>query len=66
MSDELISQATVVPVHRRTVMRLDDGLYYVVLFTDEAGWSVDGRGFPHSTSAYAKLGRIVNREMNRQ
>jgi hypothetical protein len=65
MSDELISQATVVPVHRRTVMRLD-GLYRIALFTDEAGWIVDGRGFPHSTSAYAKLGRIVNQEMNQQ
>lgn len=59
MSDELSANVT---VRRRKVMRLD-GMYHIAMLTEEAGWIVDGRGYPHSTSAYAKLGRIVSQEM---
>lgn len=37
-----------------------DNLYYVCIFRD-GYWSEISKGYPHSTSAYAKLGRIVNK-----
>ena len=49
----------------RKVMRDHDKLYYVFFKTVENGevwWTPLTRGYTHSTSAYAKLGRIVSKE----
>lgn len=55
MSDEQIK------VPRRKVVRLN-GLYHVAQYFHDTGWVADGRGYPHSTSAYAKLGRLVHKQ----
>jgi len=52
---------------RRAVKRSKyDKLYYVYeyAFTDQDGdhWERQGRGYEHSTSAYASLGRLVSQE----
>lgn len=59
MSDE-----TTIKVNRYKVEKLDDGKYYVIMLSKDSGWIRDGRGYDHSTSAYAKLGRIFNRACN--
>lgn len=56
MSDE-----SKITLPRRKVVRLD-GNYHVAQYFNETGWIVDGRGYRHSTSAYAKLGRLVQRD----
>lgn len=56
MSDE-----QTINLPRRKVVRLD-GNYHVAQYFNETGWIVDGRGYAHSTSAYAKLGRLVQKD----
>jgi len=59
MSDETIK----LPI--RKVERID-GLYVVCQFTKDCGWIADGRGYAHSTSAYAKLGRLTHKDTAKQ
>lgn len=57
-----MSDATTYQAKRRAVMRNGvHKLYYVYEF-DGTGYVEASRGYPHSTSAYAKLGRITNAE----
>jgi hypothetical protein len=59
MSDEITVQMPVRKVKRDEI----DDLYYVVeaMPREVVGysWTKVGRGYPHSTSAYAKLGRMT-------
>lgn len=54
-------------VLRRIVWRNpEDSLYYVIQrdLVSTSGWYyTDHRGYRHSTSAYAKLGRIIQQDM---
>lgn len=61
MSDAMTSAIT---LKRRTVARnATNGLYYIFEFKDELNGFINvGRGYPHSTSCYAHLGRIVSKE----
>lgn len=61
MSDA--ERATInVTLMRRAVIRSGfDRLYYVYEWSGHQ-WERTGRGYTHSTSAYAHLGRIVNQE----
>lgn len=61
-----MSDATKITINRYEVRKLDDGKYYVIMLSKDAGWIKDGRGYNHSTSAYAKLGRIFSRECKNQ
>lgn len=56
MSDE-----SKITLPRRKVVR-HEGMYHVAQYFNDTGWIVDGRGYAHSTSAYAKLGRLVNKD----
>lgn len=60
MSDAILT----INVMPRAVMRDVDHLYHVFEWEPGYGWRQikDGKGYPHSTSAYAALGRIANRE----
>lgn len=61
-----MSDAAKITINRYKVERLDDGKYYVIMLSQDSGWIQDGRGYHHSTSAYAKLGRIFARECKNQ
>jgi hypothetical protein len=51
-----------VTLQRRAVIRSSvDRLYYVYEWSGFQ-WERAGRGYSHSTSAYAHLGRLVNEE----
>lgn len=60
MSDEPLT----INVTPRAVIRDIDHMYYVFEWKIGHGWRrIEGsRGYSHSTSAYAVLGRITNRE----
>lgn len=61
MSDEL--QNTIYYVARtRAVIRDGHSKMYYVYDWDGRSWNKLSRGYVHSTSAYAHLGRIVNHE----
>lgn len=58
-----MSDATIT-LNRRTVLRSAvDNLYYIYEWSGH-GWLQmdDARGYPHSTSCYARLGRITAEE----
>lgn len=57
MSDE-----TNIIVIRRKVMRTDR-LYYVYEKVSISAWLKCSKGYKHSTSAYAKLGRLFNEQV---
>lgn len=48
----------------RAVMRDTNRIYYVFEYIAGYGWQriENAKGYTHSTSAYAQLGRITNRE----
>jgi hypothetical protein len=70
MTDEEITYSKTLVVERRNVERRkvlvggnDSKPYpqqlYFVVERQGAGWLTISKGYPHSTSAYAKLGRIT-------
>lgn len=59
MTDE-----TQITINRYKVAKLN-GKYHVLMFSKDCGWIADGRGYDHSTSAYAKLGRIFSKECDK-
>lgn len=63
MSD--VTKTLRVETPARVVIRnAEDRLYYVYHFVVGEGWEpILGRGYRHSTSAYAALGRMVNRDI---
>lgn len=66
MSDA--KQLAIVTLPARAVIRAANKMYYVYEYVIGSGWTPikDGKGYPHSTSAYAALGRITNRESQPQ
>lgn len=46
----------------RCIVREHNKLYYVAEAQLDGTYETTGRGYPHSTSAYAQLGRIVSRD----
>lgn len=64
MSDELpLTPNYTVDLVIRVVKRNPrDKLYYVYQRARVEGWKTVSKGYPHSTSCYAQLGRIVNRK----
>lgn len=60
MSDE--KPLETITIKRRAVFRNgNDNKYYIHEYKD-GSWIEVSKGYPHSTSAYAQLGRIINRE----
>lgn len=59
-----MTDARTINLPRRTVRRSAvDNLYYIYYWTNQEWLQVEGeRGYPHSTSCYARLGRIVAHE----
>lgn len=52
-----------ITTRRRVVFRNPkDSLYYVLERNKQYGWVTISKGYAHSTSCYAKLGRITNEE----
>jgi hypothetical protein len=64
--DELGKKAFSIKIPRVLVWRNpDDSQYYVIERDSNTTWRYyDRRGYRHSTSAYAKLGRIIQQQMN--
>lgn len=64
MSDEQETIATITVPARAVIRDGVDKMYYVYQYIVGWGWYKikDARGYKHSTSAYAQLGRITNRE----
>ncbi len=67
--EELAKKSFSVKLERRLVWRNpEDSLYYVIErdANSPTGWRYyDLRGYRHSTSCYAKLGRITQQFMNK-
>lgn len=65
MSDAI--QPLTITAVAHAVMRDVDHMYYVFEYEVGYGWRhvTPERGYVHSTSAYAQLGRITNREHQR-
>lgn len=63
--EELGQKAFSIKIPRVLVWRNpDDRLYYVIERDSNTTWRYyDRRGYRHSTSAYARLGRIVQKQM---
>jgi hypothetical protein len=66
--EELAKKSFSVKIPRRLVWRNPDDSQYYVIERDSnssTGWRyTDRRGYRHSTSCYAKLGRYTQQEMN--
>lgn len=64
MSDATQISLSMVTTPCRAVIRNGHNkLYYVYEYAQGYGWQpLDDHGYPHSTSAYAHLGRIVSAE----
>lgn len=59
--------ATVILPARAVIRNRFDRLYYLYEYVQGSGWSPieSERGYAHSTSAYARLGRITNQDSQR-
>ena len=48
----------------RTVMRCDDGYWYVFAKSLFGNWRIKSHAFQHSTSAWAHLGKLAAKEQS--
>lgn len=57
-----MSDAALITIKRAVLRNDDDRLYYIYEIQEDGSRRPIGRGYPHSTSCYAHLGRIVSAE----